>query len=114
MKKWYTYILRCNDGSLYTGITTDIKRRLHEHNCTKAGARYCKIRRPVVLVYYDEFDSRSGAQKEECRIKKLDKQEKELIVIANMHKVESPPPILFHRPHERLEPHHRGPSPTAS
>lgn len=77
---WYLYILRCADNSLYTGITTDIERRLHEHNTLATGARYTRARRPVLLVYSREFPSRSEAAKEEWRIKKLDRADKEALL----------------------------------
>ena len=70
---YYVYIVRCSDNSLYTGITTDINRRIHEHNETKKGAKYTKSRRPVSLVYSALIGDRSSAQKEEYRIKKLSK-----------------------------------------
>ncbi len=72
---WYVYIVECSDGSLYTGITTDIEKRINTHNKGK-GARYTKTRLPVVLrAYFDGFD-RSTASKEEYRIKQLTRQEK--------------------------------------
>ena len=69
--KWHVYILRCSDGSLYTGVTTDLQRRIREHNETSRGAKYTRSRRPVTLCYSQEFPDRSSAQSEECRIKKL-------------------------------------------
>jgi putative endonuclease len=76
--KYYTYILTCADGTLYTGITTDLKRRVAEHNGEgDLGARYTKARRPVKLVYSVEFPDRSSALKEEYRIKQLSRFEKE-------------------------------------
>lgn len=73
---WYLYILRCADGSLYTGITTDLERRTHEHNQGKAGAKYTKARRPVELIYSEAVDSRSVAAKREAAIKKMSRQNK--------------------------------------
>jgi putative endonuclease len=72
---WYIYIVECKDGTLYTGITTDINRRLSEHNSGK-GARYTKNRRPVKLKALFEAKNRSEASKEEYRIKQLSKAEK--------------------------------------
>jgi putative endonuclease len=72
---WYIYILECSDGSLYTGITTDVNRRLLEHNSGK-GAKYTCMRRPVVLRALFEAKNRSEASKEEYRIKKLSRTEK--------------------------------------
>ena len=69
------YILRCVDGSLYTGITTDLARRIGEHNQGK-GAKYTRSRLPVELLYFKKFPDRSSALKEELRIKKLKRKEK--------------------------------------
>lgn len=68
---YHLYILKCADKSLYTGITTDLKRRVGEHNSSKLGARYTKPRRPVKLVYSQKFKNRSLASIAEARIKKL-------------------------------------------
>ena len=65
MDKHYTYILECKDQTLYTGYTTDLERRLKVHNDGK-GAKYTKIRRPVKLVYHEEFDNKSEALKRVC------------------------------------------------
>lgn len=73
---YYLYILQCSDNSLYTGITTDLKRRLHEHNHSKKGAKYTSMRRPVKLVYSEEHKNRSEASSTEYRIKKLSKKNK--------------------------------------
>lgn len=73
---YYLYILECADKTLYTGITTDLKRRLIEHNSSKLGAKYTCARRPVRLVYFKKFKTRSKASIEEARIKKLKKSEK--------------------------------------
>jgi putative endonuclease len=73
---YYLYILQCADDSLYTGITVDVDRRLSEHNDSKLGAKYTKARRPVVLVYAQEFADRSSASKEENRIKQLSRAQK--------------------------------------
>ncbi|MFA6296752.1 MAG: GIY-YIG nuclease family protein [Patescibacteria group bacterium] len=73
---YYLYILECADKTLYTGIATDLKRRLLEHNSSKLGAKYTCARRPVKLVYSKKFKTRSKACIEEARIKKLKKIEK--------------------------------------
>jgi len=73
---WYTYILECSDKTLYTGITTDLYRRVDEHNGSEKGARYTSSRRPVRLVYFEMTDDRSSASKREREIKKMSKQEK--------------------------------------
>ncbi len=74
--KYYLYILKCKDKTLYTGITTDLDRRLVEHNTSKLGAKYTHARRPVRLVYSKKFIDRSTASKEEMRIKKMKRAEK--------------------------------------
>lgn len=77
---WYVYMLRCNDGTLYTGITTDVKRRLVEHNEGKNGAKYTKARRPVEMVYKKRCKDRSSAASKEAALRKLDRAEKELLI----------------------------------
>jgi len=73
---YFVYILKCNDGTLYTGITSDLERRIKEHNDSKLGAKYTKARRPVELIYSKDFTDRSTAQIEEARIKKLSRSDK--------------------------------------
>jgi len=73
---YYLYILKCSDGTLYTGITTDLERRITEHNSAKLGAKYTSARRPVKLAYSQKFKNRSLASKEEARIKKMKKPRK--------------------------------------
>lgn len=73
---YHLYILECVDQTLYTGITTDLTRRINEHNTTKRGAKYTSSRRPVKVVFSKRFKSRSLASVEEARIKKLTKLEK--------------------------------------
>ncbi len=73
---WYVYIVRCNDGSLYTWITTELERRVDEHNNSPKAAKYTRVRRPVELVYSVEVADKSEAAKEECRIKKLTRDKK--------------------------------------
>ena len=70
-------MLRCADGSLYTGITTDLERRIAEHNGDgPAGARYTRSRRPVQLVYRESARSRSAASQREAALKRLDRARK--------------------------------------
>ncbi|WP_457744052.1 GIY-YIG nuclease family protein [Sulfurimonas sp.] len=79
---YYVYILECKDKTLYTGITTDLVRRIFEHNESEKGAKYTRLRRPVKLVYSEECLDRSSASKCEYKIKKLKREEKlELIKI---------------------------------
>jgi putative endonuclease len=73
---YYLYIIECADKTLYTGITTDLKRRIVEHNSTKLGAKYTSSRRPVKMVYSKKFKNRSTASREESRIKKLKRVDK--------------------------------------
>lgn len=73
---YFVYILECSDHTFYTGITTNLDRRIKEHNSSKLGAKYTKARRPVKLIYSKEFNNRSEASIEEARIKKLSKIEK--------------------------------------
>jgi len=70
-KNWFVYVLKCSDDTLYTGITTDISKRLKEHNESKKGAKYTRSRRPVSVVYTEEKPDRSSASKREYEIKKL-------------------------------------------
>jgi putative endonuclease len=75
------YIVACADGTYYTGIATDVQRRLLEHNGIKPnGARYTSARRPVSLVLEIQFATRSEACKEEARIKRLSRQEKQTLI----------------------------------
>lgn len=82
---WLVYILKCADGTFYTGITTDIKRRVKEHNSSSLGAKYTRGRRPVKLIYSLELKNKSLAAKEECRIKKMTKKEKKILTYAHIH-----------------------------
>ena len=77
---WYLYVLLCADGTYYTGVTTDTKRRLHEHNATKRGAKYTKVRRPVKLVYEMDFINRSAVQRAEYKFKRLTRGQKIKII----------------------------------
>jgi putative endonuclease len=76
---WYVYIISCSDNSLYTGITTDIPRRLDEHNSGKGG-RYTRIRMPVKLLHKENYPSRSKALKREIQIKTFSKKEKLVLI----------------------------------
>ena len=73
---YFVYMVQCSDDTLYTGITTDIKRRVEEHNSSDKGAKYTKLRRPVKLVYSEEAENRSCASKREYAIKKLSREKK--------------------------------------
>lgn len=82
MKKqdWFVYILQCSDKTLYTGVTTNIERRIEEHNTGSKGAKYTAARRPVKLVYSEQLDSRSEAQQREHQIKSLTRQQKKQLI----------------------------------
>ena len=77
--KWYLYILRCGDGTLYTGITTDVEKRLAAHRAGK-GAKYTRGRSPLELVYREELPDHSAALKREYEIKRLPRAEKEELI----------------------------------
>ena len=72
-QNWWVYILRCADNSLYTGITTDIQRRLNEHNSADSKTRYTRSRQPVELVYQENLENRASASSREYAIKKLNR-----------------------------------------
>ena len=78
-KTWKLYMLRCRDGSLYTGITTDIEKRVAAHNSGK-GAKYTRSRKPVELVYQEDCEDHSHALRRELEMKALSKDEKERIL----------------------------------
>jgi len=77
---WYVYMLRCRDGSLYTGFTDDVSRRVSVHNSGK-GAKYTKSRLPVRLVYEEQLPDKSSALRREIAIKQLSKAKKEALII---------------------------------
>ena len=77
---WYLYILRCKDGTLYTGITTDVSRRLEEHRSGR-GAKYTRGRGPLELVYEESCGSHSDALKRELEIKSISRREKEALIL---------------------------------
>ncbi len=74
--RWHLYLLKCGDGTLYTGITTDLPRRLSEHNNGTA-SRYTRSRLPVKLIYQESCRDRSSALKKEYEIKALSRKDKE-------------------------------------
>ena len=80
---WQVYIVRCADGSFYTGVTVDVARRVAEHNGSgRAGARYTRARRPVQLVYQETAADRSAAGKREYAIKQLTRAAKRALMAA--------------------------------
>jgi putative endonuclease len=79
MQDWYFYLIRCRDGSLYTGITTDVDRRLAEHQSGK-GSKYLRGRSPLMLVFHKKLGSKNLALAMENKIKKLTKKQKEELI----------------------------------
>ncbi len=87
MSEWFVYIARCSDNSLYTGVTTDLARRIEQHNtCNKTGAKYTRMRRPIELVYSEHSANRSTACQREYQIKQLNKVKKEALVLEQINK----------------------------
>lgn len=84
---YHLYILRCADSTLYTGITTDLDRRILEHNTSPRAAKYTRARRPVMLVYSRKYRNRSTASKAEARMKKLTREEKQKLIATFSEKV---------------------------
>ena len=85
--EWIVYVLRCKGGTLYTGITTNIDRRVNEHNMSSLGAKYTRSRRPVALVYSEPAQDRSSASKREYQIKQMTKKQKERMIEDHATKV---------------------------
>ncbi|MCX6715239.1 MAG: GIY-YIG nuclease family protein [Candidatus Uhrbacteria bacterium] len=77
---YHLYILSCADTTLYTGITTNLDRRILEHNTSPRAAKYTRARRPVMLVYSRKYRNRSTASKAEARMKKLTREEKQKLI----------------------------------
>jgi len=75
--KYYTYVLECSDNTYYVGCTSNLQKRLVEHNSSKRGARYTKIRRPVILKYYEQFSTLLKARGREAEIKSWKREYKE-------------------------------------
>ena len=82
-KIYYFYIVCCIDNTLYSGITTDLDRRIREHNTSKRGAKYTGKRRPVKLVHFEKFAGRSAAMKREWLVKHMSKEKKEILIEKN-------------------------------
>lgn len=79
--KYYFYILRCSDNSLYCGMTTNLENRLKEHNSTSTkGAKYLRAKKPVQLIYSEEYQDIKSAMRRELQIKKWTKAKKEALV----------------------------------
>ena len=78
-EKNYTYILRCSDGTLYTGWTNDLEKRIASHN-DGTGGKYTRARRPVELVYHEAFETKQEAMSREWQIKHMSRQDKEKLI----------------------------------
>ena len=89
MGDWVVYMLRCADNSLYTGVTTDVERRVLEHNAKKSVTKYTRARQPVEVAYQETAESRSEACKREAQLKKLTKKQKEVLVLSRNKKLGS-------------------------
>ena len=91
--KYYTYIVRCRDGSLYTGYTNDPDKRIEAHNEGK-GAKYTRSRRPVELVYYEEYPTKEEAMSREWHIKRMPRKRKEELIIVKQDDLQNCSNIL--------------------
>lgn len=78
-KKYYTYMVRCKDNSIYSGFTVDLDKRIETHNSGK-GAKYTRVRRPVELVYFEEFETKEEAMKREWEFKQYTHKQKEILI----------------------------------
>ena len=87
---WYVYVLLCSDNSFYCGITTNVERRLKQHNgIIKGGAKYTRGRRPCIVIYTKKASDRSDASKKECLFKKLSRRDKEKFLLNINYSAES-------------------------
>ena len=86
-ERWVVYIILASDDSLYTGITTDINRRWRQHSGSAGGARFFRGRKPVRLVYLEEGHNRSSASKREAAIKKLQRRQKEQLLVSETNRL---------------------------
>lgn len=81
MSHWFVYIVRCSDGTLYTGISTDVTKRVRSHNAGK-GAKYTRSRLPVTCVWHETASSESVARKREAALKRLTRAQKQALVLT--------------------------------
>jgi len=84
---WKVYIVECSDGTYYTGITTDIDRRILEHNYSFKSAKYTRSRRPVQLIYEETLEDRSKASKREHQIKKMKRKQKTILIKSDKNEI---------------------------
>ena len=79
---WFVYLVRCSDGSFYAGVTTDLERRVRQHNGEiVGGSNYTRARRPVALAWYKECENRSVAQQREYSVRRLSRREKQCLAV---------------------------------
>jgi putative endonuclease len=82
---WFVYLLQCSDGSFYTGVTNDLKRRVRQHNGEiVGGANYTRARRPVALAWYEACENRSVAQQREHSVRRSPRPEKQRLAAEGM------------------------------
>jgi len=79
------YILKCSDGSFYTGCTNDLKKRIKQHNESKLGAHYTKLRRPVILLYSEVFNMLTEARQREAEIKNWNRKKKIALIDKSLY-----------------------------
>lgn len=80
---WFVYLVQCSDGSFYTGVTTDLERRIRQHNGEiVGGANYTRARRPVALAWYEACEDRSVAQQREYLVRRSTRSEKQRLAVA--------------------------------
>ena len=84
---FYTYLLECSDGTYYCGYTNDLDKRVENHNNGVSGAKYTRPRRPVKLVYFEEFDNKSSAMKREYEIKQMSRGNKKKLIADGLLKL---------------------------
>ncbi len=89
--EWYIYIIKCKDGALYTGITTDLERRFNEHSGSKLGAKFLRGKSPLTLMYSAQVGDKSRASKMEYRVKKLSRIQKVQLITGERELPELPP-----------------------
>jgi len=92
--KFFAYIARCSDNSLYTGYTTNIEKREAKHN-KGDGAKYTRSRRPIKIIYFEEYNTRAEAMKREREIKKFSKKRKEQLTTQTYKKCQPPQPTNY-------------------
>lgn len=80
---WFVYIIRCQSGKLYTGITTNVERRFSEHQKGSKGAKYTRADPPVAIEFVQQLDDRSAATKREIEIKKLSRAQKLALIVSS-------------------------------